>query len=248
MNVLELFAGSRSIGKVAEERGHNVFSTDIQPFEKIDHVGDILQMDLGIIPFVPDMVWASPPCTSYSVASMGKHWGGGKKAYIPKTEEAKLGIALALRAIEIIEHFKKLNPNLVWYMENPRGVLRHMPFMKTLPIRNTIMYCKYGDARMKPTDIWTNNSIWVPRPMCKNNGHGLTTFNGQTWALDAIGRPCHLSAPRGAKTGTQGLKGDYERSKLPPEMCLEVVEAAERFVTTFKEKSLHWSNQDSDPS
>src|SRR5574343_40807 len=62
MNVLELFAGSRSIGKVAEARGHKVFSSDIQPFERIDHVGDILKMDLNIVPFVPDMVWASPPC------------------------------------------------------------------------------------------------------------------------------------------------------------------------------------------
>jgi len=31
MNVLELFAGSRSIGKVAEELGYNVFSVDVKP-------------------------------------------------------------------------------------------------------------------------------------------------------------------------------------------------------------------------
>jgi len=41
MNVLELFAGSRSIGKVAEELGYNVFSVDIEPFKNIDLVKDI---------------------------------------------------------------------------------------------------------------------------------------------------------------------------------------------------------------
>ena len=55
------------------------------------------------------------------------------------------------------------------------------------------------------TDIWTNNMNWKPRPMCKN------------------GMPCHVSAPRGAKTGTQGLKNNYERSKLPKELCVEIV-------------------------
>lgn len=166
-------------------------------------------------------------CTAFSVASMGKHWTGGKKAYIPKTETAKLGMSLAQKTIEIIEHFKKINPNLVWYMENPRGVLRHMPFMKELPIMNTITYCKYGDIRMKPTDIWTNNDFWFPRSMCKNNGFGLKDLNGETWALNQVGKPCHVSAPRGAKTGTQGLKGDYFRSMLPEELCEELIKATE---------------------
>ena len=35
INVLELFAGSRSIGKVAETLGYNVFSSDINNFEAL---------------------------------------------------------------------------------------------------------------------------------------------------------------------------------------------------------------------
>jgi site-specific DNA-cytosine methylase len=94
MKILELFAGSRSIGKAAEELGHEVFSTDIHPFEGIDLVKDVLEINTGDIPFVPDVIWASPPCTGFSVAAIGHHWTGGKGAYIPKTDTARLGIKL----------------------------------------------------------------------------------------------------------------------------------------------------------
>ncbi len=57
---------------------------------------------------------------------------------------------------------------------------------------------------MKPTDIWTNNPHWMPRPMCKN------------------GDPCHVSAPRGSRTGTQGLK-KKDRSKVPYPLLQEIL-------------------------
>ena len=88
-------------------------------------------------------------------------------------------------------------------------MLRKFPIMIDLPIRNTVTYCQYGDDRMKPTDIWTNNELWTPRPMCKN---GMT---------------CHIAAPRGSKTGTQGLKGAEQRSIVPNELCLEVLSQIE---------------------
>ena len=201
--IMELFAGSRSIGKAGEKLGYEIFSTDIEQFGDIDYVVDILKFDYKIISFIPDIIWASPPCTGFSVASIGSHWTGGKGAYIPKSETSKLGIKLVKKTISIIKYYQKLNPNLVWYIENPRGVLRKMAFMQKFH-RNTVTYCQYGDDRMKPTDIWTNNKNWIPKEKCKN------------------GDNCHISAPRGSKTGTQGRKNPYKRSRIPLELCLEI--------------------------
>ncbi len=206
MNVLELFAGSRSIGKAAESLGYNVYSSDINPFDNIDYSIDILKFNINKIPFRPDIIWASPPCTYFSVASIGKHWN---KDHTPKTEQAVFGVKLIKKTISII---KQLNPRY-WYIENPRGKLRKLDFMKGLQ-RTTVWYCKYGDTRAKPTDIWTNNlrsvfnpNGWQPRPEC---------FNGN--------KNCHHQpAPRGSQTGTQGLKGNYQRSVVPQELCLEIL-------------------------
>jgi site-specific DNA-cytosine methylase len=202
MNVLELFAGSRSIGKSAEKLGMKVFSSDINDFKGIDYVVDILNFDFDKVPFKPDIIWASPPCTGFSVAAIGHHWGGGKGAYVPKTDTAKLGIKLVEKTLEIINHFEPT----YWFMENPRGVLRKMDIVKNLK-RNTVTYCQYGDERMKPTDIWTNSDVWVPRKMCKN------------------GDPCHVAAPRGSRTGTQGRSNAYERSKIPDDLCNEILKS-----------------------
>jgi hypothetical protein len=163
VNVLELFAGSRSVGKQAEKLGMNVFSSDLIEFEGINYPVSILDFDVNKVPFQPDIIWASPPCTSFSVASIGHHWTGGKGAYIPKTDGARLGLELVKKTIEIINHFQPT----YWFMENPRGVLRKLLVVQGLK-KNTVTYCQYGDERMKPTDIWTNSDVWIPRPMCKN--------------------------------------------------------------------------------
>jgi hypothetical protein len=202
MNVLELFAGSRSIGKVAQKLSFNVYSSDIEQFGGIDYVTDILEFDVTKIPFKPDIIWASCPCTAFSVAAIGKNWTKIDDDYIPKNPRADFGLKLVQKTLEIIEHF---NPTY-FFIENPRGMLRKMPIMADLP-RQGVTYCQYGDTKMKPTDIWTNSTKWIPRPMCKN------------------GDPCHVAAPRGSKTGTQGLKGAYERSKIPEELCFEILKS-----------------------
>lgn len=211
MKVLELFAGSRSFGKVAEERGHEVISVDFKPFEGIDIVRDIDGMHHEELPWTPDMIWASPPCTTYSIAGISHH----RKKEKPISEFAKKSDNLVRTVLAMVA-----NTGAIYYLENPRGYLRKMSFMSGID-RGEITYCSYGDTRMKPTDIFTNNlrSIfnpngWNPRPQC---------FNGNPYCH-------HERAPRGSRTGTQGLKGNYERSKIPEGLCQEVLEATERVL------------------
>ena len=206
MNVLELFAGSRSVGKVAENLGCNVFSVDINNFKGIDLVKDICNVNKNDIPFYPDMIWASPPCTYFSVASIGHHW---HEDHTPKTKEAVKGLEILNKTIDLILSYE----NSIYYIENPVGKMRRK--IKGLN-RTTITYCSYGDIRMKPTDIWSNNIYdmfningWKPKQQC---------FAGNTHCH-------HEAAPRGSITGTQGLKDNYERSKIPQQLCEEIIKA-----------------------
>ena len=203
LNVVEGFAGSKIFSIVAAEHGAKTFTMDNNSAFNCDLTKSILDTSPLDIPFRPLVMWFSPPCTGFSVASIGTHWTGGKGAYIPKTKVAEQAQKHVKAALSLIDYFKPK----YWYIENPRGVLRKMPFMQNLPRRVTVTYCQYGDNRMKPTDIWTNDMEIQFRPMCKN------------------GDPCHEAAPRGSKTGTQGLKGNYERSKLPRELCEEIIKS-----------------------
>lgn len=77
MKVLELFAGTRSIGKAFEAKGHEVFSVEWnKDFEDIDwyeDIGKITAQDIIERFGKPDVIWASPDCTSYSIAAISKH-------------------------------------------------------------------------------------------------------------------------------------------------------------------------------
>lgn len=156
----------------------------------------------------PDVIWASPDCTTYSIAAISHHRrlaGGGSTNLDAVSDYAKFCDRVNLHVHGLI---MALSPRF-WFIENPRGGMRKMDFMSGLP-RYTVTYCKYGDTRMKPTDIWTNHPDPDFLPMCHN------------------GDPCHERAPRGAKTGTQGLKGAMERSIIPRALCDHIVEICEK--------------------
>lgn len=212
MKVLELFAGTRSIGKEFVKKGHEVFSVEWnQDFDNINwnvDIGTILAKDIIDRFGVPDVIWASPDCSSYSIAAISHHRtreANGNLA--PKSDYAKFCDKVNQNVLKLI---RELNPKY-YFVENPRGGLRKMDFMKDIP-RYTVTYCQYGDNRMKPTDIWTNHPDPSFKPMCKN------------------GDKCHESAPRGSRTGTQGLKNSKLRSVIPEELCKHIINICEEGI------------------
>lgn len=215
-NLIELFAGSRCMGKEGEKLGMNVFSVDWTKYENIDLQIDIEKLCPTDIPFgfVPTHVHASFDCTTYTIAAISTHRNGTQ----PKSEYAEKCDRVNQHVINLVKFWKTLNPKMTFTFENPRGMLRHMPFMQEFK-RHTVWYCQYGDDRAKPTDIWTNLKSWNPKEMCRNYKYDSEG--------NIIDKHCHHeSARRGAKTGTQGKKGSYERSKMPSELCFELLKSS----------------------
>lgn len=211
--VLELFAGTRSISKAFEKRGnYETYSIDWDiHFNNIDLYKDISKLTVeDIIKLcggVPDIIWASPDCTTYSVAGIHHHRIKDKETgdLKPISEYAKFCDKTNKHVLDLIQELKPK----YYFIENLRACLRKMDFMKGL-YRYTITYCQYGDTRMKPTDIWTNYPNPNFKPPCNN------------------GDKCHISAPRGSDTGTQGLRGSKVRSVIPEELCEYIVDLCDK--------------------
>jgi len=214
MKVLELFAGSRSIGRMAESLGCEVFSIDWEAYDNIDLQIDVEELKISDVPFIPDVIWASPDCTTYSIAAVSKH---RRDSVIPISDYAVKSDNVNQHFISLIKEWQTINPNLKFYIENPRGMLRRMPFMAEFT-RHTVWYCQYGDDRAKPTDIWTNDTNWIPRPVCHNYKYDKEG--------NIIDKHCHhQSARRGAVTGTQGISCTYDKSRIPDQLCEEILKS-----------------------
>ena len=143
------------------------------------------------------IVWMSPVCTTLSMSSGNTHWTVDRK---PKTEKAIEGKKFLDFCWEVAEYCIKNNK--IFFIENPRARAR---WFLPAEYRKTVWYCQYGDTRAKPTDIWTNLD-WNPKT-CKNGN-----------------KECHHEpAPRGSKTGTQGIKLSKDRSIVPNKLIKEVL-------------------------
>lgn len=203
MRVLDLFAGLGGWSNVARERGHEVRTLDNDPRFGCDYTMDILRVTPATFgDWRPDIILASPPCEAFSVAAFGKNWHPG---FVPTIKAA--------HALNLVNQTRYLIEAMVpsfWVIENPRGLLRKMEVMDYLE-RVTVWYCRYGEPRAKPTDLWGGfPQSWRPQPQCHN------------------GNPDHNAAPRGSRTGTQGFGTYAERSLIPRALALSIIEAAER--------------------
>ena len=155
---LELFCGTKSVGKVLREHGWEVTSVDIAAKFEPTFCADVLDWDYtaAFSPGEYDYVHLSPPCQQYSSAM----WKRPRRL-----DQADRLVQQGLRILDYAR------PRW-WTIENPDCLLKTRPCMQPLAqFMRRVCYCKYSDGNprwsyRKRTCIWTNLSAWTPRPMC----------------------------------------------------------------------------------
>ena len=158
VRALDLFSGTHSFSKVAKDLGYECVSLDISPKYNPDIVCDILEFDYKIWPVgYFDFIWASPPCTLFSVAAA--HMFTEQQ----RNERFERGKAVAQRALEIVEYLKPKR----FVFENPlssaiwkQGIFDHIPKKK-------VSYCMYDFPYRKNTMLATN--VVFAGKFCKQN-------------------------------------------------------------------------------
>lgn len=172
---LELFSGSAHVAQEAARRGYETVTVDNNKKFGADITTDILKIKRKQLPKKVDVVWASVPCTYFSILNIPDHWertniGYRDYLYTPKTKKAVWALKVLNKTIRLI---KELKPNF-YFIENPRGALRHMPQMAAIPYRSTISYNDYGFDYFKPTDIFHNCYSFKPKEAPYQNDRQFT--------------------------------------------------------------------------
>lgn len=241
MRVLDLYAGLKGWSEPFAQRGHNVTTLDYLPEFNCDITVDILEWDYKSIP-APHIILASPPCEKFSTMGFqygwfDQMWNRARQTWetVPMTDEADHALALVAKTVEIIRYF---GPRW-WVIENPKALLRSteaIPDAWTSGVRDpktkkmlphSVWYCHYGEHRAKPTDLWGH----FPRdlrlePPCHNQR--------PEHPADCCCRD-HTSAPRGSRTGTQGMNRELS-AKIPFPLADSFRLAAE---TAFDRGDIH---------
>lgn len=207
MRLLELFCGTKSVGNLFSQYGYDVVSLDYNKKFNATHTEDILNWNYKqYSPDYFDVIWASPDCTTWSVASGGKY--RTKDNIYGFNEKATLGNNMVLKVIEILNYFKCK----AWYIENPRGLMQHFPplidFIKEKNANKCLVYYgNYNDWGFpKATHIWSNLKLWENenKPIMSEDKYEIKYHNH-----DKINRRFYKAFKNG---------NAESRSKIPPDL------------------------------
>lgn len=151
MKIVELFSGTKSVSRAMLKLwpDADVTSVDISPEYQPDVCTDIRTwnfyeaLEHGEI----DVLWASPPCTNYSLANKGQR----------DLDTADECVQAVWRIIDFLQ------PRM-WVIENPAtGLLQKREFMRVYtPYKRMTTYCHFSTKYRKATCLWTNLSVDLP--------------------------------------------------------------------------------------
>jgi hypothetical protein len=159
LRVLDLCCGTGSVRQAVERifgRTHRIVYVGVDVERRFEPtvVADVRSWDhASQLPTLfgrgrIDIVWASPPCTHYSVAQTSVPYD-------------KRNFRLADSIVRACLRIVALTRPRMWFMENPgTGYLKTRPVVAGIEhLRRRCTYCMYGFPYRKITDIWTNVDV-----------------------------------------------------------------------------------------
>lgn len=261
LRILDLCAGTGSATQAFRDAGHQVIRLEIDPAFGAELTMDVREfakdpqrylnevaLARGWIQpgedWLVDVVWASPPCTCFSMAGSGK--GKVRWLHIDRTPEFLAYVAQLrkegktpgqARAIAERDHFDPLyGPRLPLMPEARLGVA-------------IILACRTAIRKLRPRYWWLENpqgGLQTLAFMLDEPGGATVTYCqfGDSrmkptvlwgvWPSTWKPRPkcknragCHAAAPRGSRTpgSTQGHKDAKTRAMVPLELSREIERA-----------------------
>ncbi len=196
MRLLDLFSGTHSVGIVAKEIGFTVTSLDISDASICCNVldWDYKQFSPGYF----DIVWASPPCDTFSHARFKNVGRFGITRESIEADIQNIGVPLLRKTQEIIDYFQPK----YYFIENPdTGQMKR--FLAELPYYK-VDYCMYGFQCRKRTRIWTNLDDFKPKLCDKKCG----SFVNGKHIINSVGG-------NGKQKGQGSGSDKRERYKIP---------------------------------
>jgi hypothetical protein len=203
MRLLDLFSGTHSVASVARDLGYEVVTLDLAGS---DINIDILLWDYTV--YAPghwDVIWASPPCNTFSVAKQSNIGRFGVTQESIEADVQNVGLPLVRKTEEIINYFQPSK----WFIENPQSGKLKQYLDKPHYDVDYCCYCDWGYR--KRTRVWTNTTGFKPK-LCP--GVGL---------CPSMEGPRHRSKATGGNKTQKGQSQLNQRYRIPPNLLTELL-------------------------
>jgi len=185
MRVLDLFSGLGGWSQAFKDRRHEVITVDVEEKFNPTICKDIIKLEAKDFKEFVPFDVILASPPCNCFSVASVYQHWDKETKRPKDQET-------LDSIELVGHTIKLILSLYprfWILENPRGMLRSV--LGKPPI--TTYFASWGNWTLKPTDLWGV----IPE--------GIKWKKPKKWE----------KAPRGSKSGVQGIDGHYVKKTYP---------------------------------